>query len=64
MEAQPPVDPAIFSHVRVVLSMVVSLGIARLLSGVAQFVQHPGRKRANAVHLLWALSLLLSMMNF
>ena len=58
------IDPAVFFHIRVVLSMVVSLGIARLLSGVARFVQHPGRKRAYGVHLLWALSLLLSMMHF
>lgn len=64
MDPQTSVDPAVFSHIRVVLSMVVSLGIARLLSGVARFVQHPGRKRAYGVHLLWALSLLLSMMHF
>ncbi|MGJ7609093.1 hypothetical protein ACSFA7_32495 [Variovorax sp. LT1R20] len=65
MEPSPPmVDPAIFPHIRIVLSMVVSLGIARLLSGVARFVQHPGRKRAYGVHLLWVLSLLLSMMHF
>ena len=65
MESSPPmVDPAIFPHIRIVLSMVVSLGIARLLSGVARFVQHPGRKRAYGVHLLWVLSLLLSMMHF
>lgn len=64
MDTQPSIDPAAFSHIRVVLSMVVSLGIARLLSGVARFVQHPGRKRAYGVHLLWTLSLLLSMMHF
>lgn len=44
--------------------MVVSLGMARLLSGMAGFVQHPGRKRPYAVHLLWALSLLISLMHF
>ena len=44
--------------------MVVSLGIARVLSGVARFVQHPGRRRAYGVHLLWALSALLSLMHF
>ncbi len=64
MAAANAVDSAVFSHIRVVLSMVVSLGIARLLSGVARFVQHPARKRAYGVHLLWALSLLLSMMHF
>lgn len=64
MNATEAVDPAVFSHIRIVLSMVVSLGIARLLSGAAQFVQHPGRKRPYFVHLLWVLSLLLFMMDF
>jgi hypothetical protein len=64
MDATPTVDPAVFSHIRVVLSMVVSLGIARLLSGTAKFVQHPGRLRVYSVHLLWALSLLISMLHF
>jgi hypothetical protein len=64
MDVTPSIDPAVFSHIRVVLSMVVSLGIARLLSGAARFVQHPKRQRAYSVHLLWALSLLLSMLHF
>jgi len=64
MDATLAADPAIFSHIRIVLSMVVSLGIARLLAGVAKFVQHPGRKRPYFVHLLWAVSLLLSMLDF
>lgn len=57
-------DPNHFQHVRMVLSMVVSLGIARLLSGLAKFVQHPGRIRLYWVHLLWSLSLLLTLMHF
>jgi len=64
MDPTPSVDPAVFSHIRVVLSMVVSLGIARLLSGTAKFVQHPARQRVYWVHMLWALSLLLSMLHF
>jgi len=61
--AAPP-DPALFAHVRVVLGMVVSLGIARLLSGVAVFVQHPGRQKPDAVHLLWVAAMLLSLVHF
>ena len=30
----------IFMHIRVPVGMVLSLGIARLLTGVARFVQH------------------------
>jgi hypothetical protein len=57
-------DPAVFLHVRIVLSMVVSLSIARLLSGLAVFVQHPGRQKAYWVHLLWAASTLLLLVHF
>ncbi|HVR49039.1 MAG TPA: hypothetical protein VMS38_04830 [Pseudorhodoferax sp.] len=64
MDTTQPVDPAVFSHIRIVLSMVVSLGIARLLSGLARFVQHPGIYRIYVVHLIWVASLLLSMMHF
>lgn len=64
MDAPSHADPAVFFHLRMVLSMVVSLGIAKLLSGVARFVQHPGRQPAYWVHVVWALSLLLAMMHF
>jgi hypothetical protein len=57
-------DPAVFLHVRIVLSMVVSLSIARLLSGLAVFVQHPGRQKAYWVHLLWVASTLLLLVHF
>jgi hypothetical protein len=58
------VDPSLFTHLRMVLSMVVSLGMARLLSGAARIVQHPGRTRLYWVHLLWGLSMLLTLMHF
>lgn len=58
------IDPNQFIHIRMVLSMVVSLSIARLLSGLAKFVQHPGRLRADGVHLLWALYMLVTLIHF
>ena len=65
MEAPTHVpDPALFLHVRVVLSMVVSLSIARLLSGLAVFVQHPGRQKPWWIHLLWVASILLLVVHF
>jgi len=57
-------DPNLFVHVRVVLGMVVSLGMARLLTGLAGFVQHPGRQKPDAIHLLWVLSTLLLLLHF
>jgi hypothetical protein len=37
----------------VVIGMVVGLALARLLTGLARFVQHPGGTRPYAVHLVW-----------
>ncbi|WP_431099675.1 hypothetical protein [Roseateles noduli] len=58
------IDPTQFIHIRMVLSMVVSLSIARLLSGLAKFVQHPGRLKVDGVHLLWALYMLVTLIHF
>lgn len=60
----PPSDPSVFVHIKVAIGMVVSLAIASLLTGVARFVQHPGRSKPDWVHLAWALSMLLSMLHF
>jgi len=54
----------LFPHVRIVMGMVVGLSITRLLTGVATFIQHPGRNRPYAVHLLWAATLLLELIHF
>ncbi len=44
---------SVFAYVSVLTSIVIGLGIAHLLQGVAIIVQHPGRRRAYWVHLLW-----------
>jgi hypothetical protein len=40
--------------------MALGLGITRLLTGIAQFVQHPQRQRVYWVHLGWVLFMLVS----
>ena len=42
-----------FLHIRALLGILLGLGLARLLSGVARFIQHPGRQPVYAVHLGW-----------
>lgn len=64
METSANVDPSLFLHVRVVLSVVVSLSIAKLLTGLALFVQHPGRRKPYGIHLLWVFSTLLLLVHF
>ena len=53
-----------FTHVRVVLAMIISLSIARILSGVASFLQHPKRNRFSLLHMLWVASILLELVLF
>ncbi|EJZ17533.1 hypothetical protein NE852_12575 [Rhizobium sp. Pop5] len=52
-------SPEVFLHIKVVMGMVISLSLARLLTGVAGIVQHPGKAKVYLVHLGWALSLFL-----
>lgn len=56
--------PDAFAHIRLILGFVVSLSIARLLTGLARFVQHPDKIRPDAVHLLWSFSILLLLVHF
>lgn len=48
-----------FLHIKVVLGMIISLSLARLLTGLAGIVQHPGKVRIYPVHLGWVVSLFL-----
>ena len=41
----PETSAQIFTHIRIVMGIALGLGITRLLTGTAQFVQHPQRRR-------------------
>jgi hypothetical protein len=45
-----------YLHVRVFFSIILGLGISRLLTGVARIVEHPKEYKVYRVHLLWAFS--------
>ena len=53
-----------YLHVRVLFSIILGLGISRLLSGVARIVQHPKEYKVYWVHLVWALFLFLYLIHF
>jgi hypothetical protein len=42
-----------FSYVMVLASVIIGLGIAHLLTGVAGIIQHPGRAKIYWIHLVW-----------
>lgn len=49
----------LYSHVRVLFSIILGLGVSHLLRGVARIMQHPKQYRVYWVHLAWALFLFL-----
>ena len=53
-----------YPHIRVVMGMVIGLGVARLLAGVARIMQHPDRTPLSPVHLVWVASVLLTLIHF
>ena len=54
----------LFTHIRIVLGMVIGLGITRMLAGLAGFIQQPGRYRVSLLHMLWVGSILLELVLF
>ena len=53
-----------YLHARILFSIILGLGISRLLTGVAGIVQHPKQYKVYWVHLLWALFLFLYLIHF
>jgi hypothetical protein len=54
----------IYVYIRTVMSIVISLSLARLLTGLAGFVQSPGKHRVYLVQLGWVLSMFLFIIHF
>ena len=54
----------LFSHIRVLISLIVGLSLTRLLSGVARIIQHPGGKPVYWVHLSWVAWMFVGAVNF
>ncbi|MFC3569910.1 hypothetical protein [Paracoccus simplex] len=56
--------PEVFTHVRIILGMVLGLSVSRLITGMTRFIQHPGRERIYLPHFTWALFLVLFIIHF
>jgi hypothetical protein len=54
----------LFTHLRILMGTVIGLGMGRLLIGFAGIIQHPGRARLSATHLIWAASILITLVHF
>ena len=54
----------IYFHLRILMGVIVGIGLIRILSGVASFVQHPAHKKLSSTHLIWVAVVLLSAVQF
>lgn len=63
MEGAIP-NPEVFTHVRVIIGIILGLSISRLLTGVARIIQHPQHRNIYVVHLGWVLFTLLTVVHF
>ncbi|WP_184327358.1 hypothetical protein [Rhizobium sp. BK529] len=56
--------PEVYVYIRTVMSMVIGLSLARLLTGLGGIVQSPGKFRVYWVHLGWVASMFLFIIHF
>ncbi|MGO2147997.1 hypothetical protein [Halomonas sp.] len=59
-----PSSGEIFTHIRIIVGMVLGLSVSRLIIGLTRFVQHPGREKIYLLHIGWVLFLLLFIIHF
>lgn len=54
----------LFEHCRLIVGMVLSLTVARLLNGLARFVQHPKKVKVYGIHIGWVFGILVMLIHF
>lgn len=54
----------VYSHLRLLVSLILGLGITRILSGLSRMLQAPEFRPETAAHLIWAIALLLNCIHF
>ena len=53
-----------FTHIRIIIGMVLGISVSRLLVGLSRFMQHPGNERVYPMHLGWVFFVLLFIIHF
>jgi len=53
-----------FTHIRIIVAMVLGLSMSRIINGLARFIQHPKHYRIYSIHLGWSFFLILSLIYF
>ena len=53
-----------FTHDRIIVGMILSLGIAHLLKGLVKLMEHPKSVRAYWIHLVWVSYIFLFLVDF
>ena len=53
-----------FTHVRIIIGIILGLCVSRLLTGFARFIQHPDKQKIYPVHMAWVAFILLSVIHF
>ena len=53
-----------YAHLRILISMILGLGITRILSGLSRRVQTPGRTEGMTAQTIWAVIVLLNAVHF
>ncbi|CAN7467809.1 hypothetical protein LJR034_003025 [Caballeronia sp. LjRoot34] len=53
-----------FTHVRIVMGMIVSLGLTHMLKGLSSVIQHPSKSNIYPIHMAWVASTVLYILQF
>jgi hypothetical protein len=57
-------NPEIFTHVRVIIGIIMGLSLSRLPTGVGQIIKHPQEQNIYIIHLGWVLFTFLTVAHF
>lgn len=58
------ISAALFTHIRIIIGVVIGLGLTHLLRHASHIVEHPHRNRVWWVHLVWVFSTFLYLVHF